>query len=128
MPREVVCTIGSRKKRDDQEPLPARDRYIGAHIKTVAEIAKRRELPLFFVSGMFGFISEKEQISNYDYLLEPAGIAALAEKMRPQLMRYGIEEVYFYTKLTPAWKPYLAAVQQATVGLGVTLHVELFAE
>ena len=124
MPAKVVCTICSRDKAKNKEPLPARDRYIGSHIKSVADIAKRKGAPLFFLSGVYGFISEKEQIPYYDHLLGAEEIESLVEnKLRPQLLRYKVKEVQFYFKNKPAWKPYLAAIQHTAMGLGITLVV-----
>jgi hypothetical protein len=97
---------------------------VGSHIKLVAEIAKHRELPLYFLSGKYGFISEKEMIEDYDYLLGPDDINALVEKMRPQLKRYGVEKILFYTKPVRPWLAYLAAMQQAAMALEIGLSVE----
>jgi hypothetical protein len=125
MPKVVVCTISSKEKAKDREPLPARDRYLGSHVKLVADIAKKEKLPLFFLSGSYGFISEKEMIPNYDHWLPIEEVAGLVEhKVRQQLRRYTVDEVRFYTKLKPGWRTYLAAIQQATAAIGINLVVK----
>jgi len=128
LPREALCTICSRTKRADEDPLPARERYLGSHIRAVEEIARARGRQWFLVSGIFGLIAPDEQILSYDHRLAANKIRGLASKIRSQLRRFGIEELHLYSKSKPDWMPYRAAILQATQPLGVKLHIHELAD
>jgi len=120
---EAICCICSRSKNHDPHPLPAVERYTGTHIKHVKTLAENQKNPFFVLSGVHGFIPGRSMIWNYDHLLQPNEVAALAHKIGQQLKYYGIKTLHFYTKDKPNWQPYLAALKQGAEVAGVQLHV-----
>lgn len=121
----IVCSICSREKDKSKGALPARERYLGSHIK-IAEAAAQKDGLLFFIlSGKYGLLSAYEVVEYYDYLLKEGDVMRLALRLHGQLIRspLHIEEIRFYTKTKPAWWPYRDALQQAAGKAKIKLQV-----
>jgi hypothetical protein len=112
---KIICTLCSREKRNDKELVPASIRYTSARIEKVKKTAEDKKLPLFFLSGKFGLISEYEKIPYYDHLLDPAEILSLSEVVKKQLKENGITEINFISKPneTSDSKPYTDVLETA---------------
>lgn len=128
MPQTIVCSICSRQKDPRKELLPARERYLGTHIRLVEGKAARRNLSFFVLSGKYGLIPGDECIEHYDYLLEADGVAELAKLIKNQLAAFNISKVCFYTKLKPNWEPYRTALQIASDAMGVEFSINELAD
>ena len=128
MPRIAICTICSREKSEQEGLMPARRRYLGSHIAKVAEYAAKMELPLFIMSGRYGFISAKEPIQDYDHLLVAQEVTALSFTVYRQLRSLGLKEIHFFTKTKSTWAPYREALEPATQTLGIRLHIHELSE
>lgn len=122
MTNMVVCTICSREKDKSPGLIPARRRYQGAHVAYAAKLAEERGLPLFFLSGLKGFISADALIENYDHLLLEEEVEELARTVRWQLAREGVTEIRFYYMPKEGWRPYRHALMRATAGSAITLQ------
>ena len=124
----VICSICSRMKDERKGLLPARERYLGSHISKVEKIAKEQKRPFFILSGVYGFVAAEEGIPYYDHLLLPNEVLALTEKIRVQLKEHAVEEIHFYTKTKPNWRPYLNALQKASKSLDIHLVIHELSE
>jgi len=126
----AICTVCSREKSDDADPVPARERYLGSHVALVAQYAAEQGLPFFILSGVYGFISAEAPILGYDHLFSESEVAALAPTVYLQLKKLGIEKIHFYTKTKPGWIPYrkVLEIATATEGLAIQLHIHELSE
>jgi hypothetical protein len=123
MSHRAVCTICSKEKRKDKGLLPARQRYTGSHISKVVEIAKKLSLPVFILSGKYGFIQAETKISYYDHQVSEDDVETLSFKVGSQIQNNGVEELNFYAKIKPTWLPYRNVLSRATKGLGIRLQI-----
>ena len=128
MPRKaqtIVCSICSREKAVNPEPLPARERYIGSHIKLVENIALEQGAQFFILSGKFGLLHAQERIGLYDFLLTEEGVSFLAARVLRQIVRlpFVVGEIQFYTKNKPNWLPYKKVIEDAAAKTNTNLRV-----
>lgn len=120
----VMCTICSREKRHNTGLLPARIRYKGVHVKRVAEVARRFDIPFFVLSGALGLISGEELISDYDHRLVDCEIFALAIHVVEQIRSADISKIVFFQKDNSGWKPYCTTIRLATSAANIPLQME----
>ena len=123
----ILCTICSKSKNETPGLLPARERYTGKHVIEAVRAASRRGLPLFFLSGEYGFISADTEIPFYDHYLHESEVAELTKQVTEQLTKKEITEVFFYTEHDESWKPYEDLLRAASSKAGVLLclvHLE----
>jgi hypothetical protein len=116
---KIICTICSRLKTEDENLLPADERYIGDHIGKAKKIAEKEKTHFFILSGKYGLISSQQKISNYDYYLENEKVDPLAETVCQQIKEANITEIDFYGEEKESWKPYVAVMQKGTNLAGV---------
>lgn len=128
MPHSIVVSICSKQKSEEPGPLPARKRYQGSHIAKVEAAAIEKELPFFVLSGRHGLIPADKPVEYYDYLLVKEEVVVLSGLIGFQLKKYGIKEIFFYTKRKPAWEPYLEALKHACARNNVHLVVRELGE
>jgi vancomycin permeability regulator SanA len=57
-----------RKKRDET-PIPAIERYKSIRIQTVFSLAKEQGIKFLILSGDYGLLEAKDKIDFYDHLL-----------------------------------------------------------
>ena len=121
MPHTIACSVCSRQKNEDPDPLPARERYTGSHVRYVESVAKA---PLYILSGKYGLLEANDPVEYYDYRLTDGDVSALVRVIGTQLEREGIQEVIFYSKSKTEWLPYRKALQIAcgSKGVGLTLQ------
>lgn len=120
---KIVCTICSKRKREDTGLLPARLRYTAPHIAATEKIAKENGEPFYILSGKYGVISGDTNIPNYDYYLEMNAVEPLSKVIAEQLEAERITEVDFYTEQKPTWAPYEKAITEGASLAGALLHV-----
>jgi hypothetical protein len=123
MPEIVISTICSSQKREDEGLLPAYQRYQSQHIIDLREYAEKEGLPLFIISGRYGFISAETEIPYYNHPLLLREVEDFSIRMCSQISVQGIREIRFYTKVVDAWIPYLRALRYATESAGVVLTI-----
>jgi len=123
MPSIIVCTTCSREKDTTPDRIPARDRYLGSHIKIAEQAAKADKLPLYFLSGKYGLVPAGQVIPYYDYLLDQTGVTNLISKLCTQLNQSDVHEVRFYVKNKPAWKLYRELLEAAASVLEIQLTI-----
>ena len=121
----IVCSICSREKNKDQKPLPARERYVGSHIKLVESIALEQGAQFFILSGKFGLLHAQERIEPYNFLLTEEGVKFLAARVFRQIVRlsFPVSEIQFYTKNKPNWLPYKKVIEDAAAKTNTNLRV-----
>lgn len=115
---KVVATICSRKKSEDENLLPAQERYLGAHIEKVKRIAIEQDAPFYILSGLYGFMPADMLIPTYDYLLVESAVDPLITIVADQMKADGITEVLFYTEDNPNWQPYHRAIESGASTAG----------
>ena len=121
----IVCSICSREKAANPEPLPARERYVGSHIKLVETIALEQGAQFFILSGKFGLLHAQERIEPYNFLLTEEGVKFLATRVFRQIVRlpFVVSEIQFYTKNKPNWLPYKKVIEDAAAKTNTNLRV-----
>jgi hypothetical protein len=112
---EYVCTICCKEKREDNELLPATDRYISERIGFVSRESRRLDKPFLILSGKYGFIDSDFEIPWYDKKLEAEDVAGMVPILTKQLLEKRVSTIIFYGKprTTPSWKPYYDALEQS---------------
>lgn len=124
---KVVATICSRKKKEDEQLLPAHERYLGEHVEKVRLLSIEEDAPFFILSGFYGFIPAETLIPTYDYLLLDSAVDELAIKVAEQMRDAGVSEVVLYTEDNPNWQPYHRALQEGAQRAGASsslVHLE----
>jgi len=125
----AFCTYCSASKSREPGTIPAMRRYQSPRIDTVHAAAQELGLDFYILSGQFGLISAQREIPYYDHLLKADGVPALAEKVKQQLLDYGLDSIVYFTRpLSSSAKllPYSAAFRTACVEASVRyLPVEL---
>ena len=119
---KIISTICSRHKKEDPEFLAAGERYTGIHIEQVKHIANELKLPLYFLSGKYGLISETTPIPYYDYYLEDNTIDALIKVVIGQIHKDNISEVEFYSEDKSSWTPYKTVIEIAAKEVGIIFN------
>src|SRR3990167_2674119 len=125
MSQTIVCSICSREKAAGPEPLPARERYSGSHIKLVEDIALEQGVQFFILSGKFGLLHAQERIGPYDFKLTEEGVGFLTARVFRQIVRlpFVIDEIQFYTKNKPGGLPYKKGMEDAAAKTKTNLRV-----
>lgn len=121
---KIAITVCSREKAEDEELLPAKERYLGSHIALAREAAKKQNARFFILSANYGLIGEEEKIPYYDHLLVPTEVPLLARKVRRQLHGLAATVVVLFTKPKSTWDTYKDAVRIATVRLNIPLVLD----
>lgn len=122
--KTIVCTACSRKKDTRKELIPARERYKGSHIKEVEDIAKREGRPLFFLSGLFGFVLADGKLPAYDFVLTEFEADRMVGSVALQLLNERVSEIHFYSKAKESWRLYEEVIIAAAekVSAVITIH------
>ncbi len=110
---EIIATICSKSKRDDNGLLPAMARYTGAHIEESFRVARDRGLAFFILSGKYGLISSTSEIPYYDKYLEMKDTRELAKTVKDQILDSKISTVHFFIEEDPRWVPYIETIKEA---------------
>lgn len=113
---KIICTYCSKEKSTEIKPLPAIKRYRSKRIHYIHEIAKKRAIPFYILSGKFGLISATESIANYDHLLKYSEVNSHTQLVKNQISKANITAIEYYTMDLadqPNLKPYLACIQKA---------------
>jgi hypothetical protein len=128
----AICSICSREKREDPDPLPARELYIGAHIAQVNRYAEEKGLPFYVLSGLYGIVAAEKPVSPYKHELNADEVFSLSlmiyRQLRELKLAAGIEEVHFFTLLEEEWIHYQNALKLAVDCLDMRLHVRYIHE
>jgi hypothetical protein len=121
---EYLCTTCCKRKRRDEQPLPALERYLSRRIRFVWKESQRLNKPLLILSGKYGLLDPDGKIPWYDQTLRPALVDELAQKLVQQLRVRGVASVRFYAlpRQTSGWRPYYEALEKACAPLGVSLR------
>lgn len=120
-----LCTICSESKRDDPEPLPARERYLSDRIARILEEGRRLGAPVLILSGKHGLLTEDEEIPWYDVQLTSAMAPYLAVDVQGKLRDLGARRVTFYAedRDMPGWTPYYEVLESACRACDVRLEI-----
>lgn len=119
-----AATCCSRRKVEDEDLLPALERYTSPRVAHVATESSRLGLPLLLFSGRFGLLDAGEKIPYYDDALTHEGVARLVPVVVRQIREKGVEALAFYARArsTPGWEPYHRALEAACEETGVRLE------
>ncbi len=119
--KEVICTICSREKDQNQGFLPAHKRYLGEHIGLTEAVAVSERRPFFILSGMFGLVKADRDLPYYDKRLEWEQVEELAARVAQQIVWHRIKTIRYYSEPKDSWAPYTQvlrnACEQSQVGL-----------
>lgn len=129
--RQVVCTVCNRKKTTGLESwvlVPAKEFYTDSHIRIAERYAGEHQLPLYFLSGVYGLISSESPVFTSPKgptkrLLFPNEVGPISDKVADQLAEADIGEIHFFTKQKLQWMPYRDALVEAARRRGVVLHI-----
>ena len=123
---KVLCAFCTNKKDKSTKLLPASARYLGSSAKKAAEKAKELNLPLYFMSGEFGFIPETMEIPDYDKLLVEGEVATLSDVVAVQMAKAGVSSVLLYAKPKEKFLiPYYDTIETACAKAEITLELEI---
>lgn len=120
---EYLCTTCCKDKRDNDELLPATQRYISERIEFVFKESRRLNKPFIILSAEYGLIDSDSKIPWYDKKLEPETVAGMIPILSKQLLEKEVSTIIFYGKprTTPGWKPYYDALEQSCNQQGVSI-------
>lgn len=109
--------------------LPAGQRYRGWRIALAQQRAAQEGLPLLFLSGVYGIVSDRHPLPWYDHALQPAEVEGLIAPTAAQLEALGVEALtaLLLPADTPGWAPYHALLQAACAQAGVRCRIETLA-
>jgi len=124
---EYLCTTCCKRKRRDEQPLPALERYLSRRIRFVWEESRRLNKPLLILSGKYGLVKPDEKIPWYDQALHSDGVEALAQKAAQQLWARGATSLRFYAlpRNTRGWQPYYDVIEKTCAQLGLKLRFQI---
>lgn len=127
---QYLCTTCCRDKLRDDGLLPAAERYADERIARVLAEARRRGVPMLFLSGRFGLLAPHDLIPYYDHALCEEEVVALVPRLVRALQERGVSELRFLAlpRDTPGWEPYYAALEAACAQAGIRWQVELIGE
>lgn len=125
---KCLVTICAKKKDGNPELLPAYLRYLAPHIEQTHTKAKKLNIPFYILSGKYGLVPANEEISDYDYYLEKEKVEDLSDLMAEQIKKLGITEIDFYFEEKESWKPYISALEKASIKAEYLLNKEIFLE
>lgn len=94
----ALCTYCSKRKSHESGEIPAIRRYKSERIERVYQAARTLTLPFFILSGRFGLVRPEECIPDYDHLLKPDEVPALATRLVEQMDRYGLGGLVYFTE------------------------------
>lgn len=126
----IYCTICCAEKREEEDLLPAIDRYVSKRIQMVADCAEKDGVHMFIFSGKYGLIPPHYPIPNYDLKLTSTEVTAMAEKLSEQLIDFEVTAVVWFgphLEAYPGYKPYFDALKNACVRHQINLisaHIE----
>jgi hypothetical protein len=123
MPKQLICTICSTGKSPKGGLLPATKRYLSDRINRVKTLADSQKTPFVIFSGKYGLLKPDDLIPNYDHLLKPEEVPALAKKVIGQIKGHDFDEIIFYfdpNKLDET-APYLEVLNKLADILDITL-------
>ena len=69
-------------------------------------------------------IKGDDPVPFYDYYLEGSHIEELAAMVADQIKQEGITGIDFYIEEKETWKPYISALEQASLASGIILNKE----
>ena len=123
---EYICTTCCKDKREDENLLPAIQRYISERIDFVAEESRKSGKPFIILSGKYGMIDADHKIPWYDKALVPEDVAGMVPIVKSQLLEKGVWKIRFYGKprTTPGWEPYYEVLEQACDQLGIPIDYQ----
>ena len=70
---------------------------------------------MYILSGKYGLIKGDAPVPLYDYYLESSHVIELAKTVTDQIKQEGITEIDFYIEEKETWKPYIAALEEASI-------------
>lgn len=123
---KILCSYCSAEKLEDDNPLPAVERYLSKRLRTLWRRGRAQGTPLHILSGEFGLLGAEEPIPWYDHLLRPDEAAPLAFGVAARLRELGVDAVEYHTASPvehPQVRPYFAAIRAACEAAGASLHV-----
>jgi hypothetical protein len=123
---EFVCTTCCKDKKEDEELLPATQRYKSERIEFVAKESRRLGKPFIILSGKYGLIDSEFKIPWYDKALLPEEVTKLVPILKEQLLERDVSKIIFYGKprTTPGWEPYYDVLNQSCNQLGITIDYQ----
>ncbi|RMH59352.1 MAG: hypothetical protein D6679_02125 [Candidatus Hydrogenedentota bacterium] len=81
-------TYCSARKKNDQAPLPARERYVSPRIQRIEQKAKASGADFRILSGKFGLLAPDEKIPYYDKKLSEEDLSRMIEESEKRLCDY----------------------------------------
>lgn len=124
----ALCTYCCATKSRTSGEIPAIQRYRSCRIERVYQASCAIGLPFRILSGEYGLVSPERPIPDYDHLLRPAEVPALAQLVAQQIRAEGITGFLYFTKplaASPNLGPYqdvlAAACQDTSTSLCVVL-------
>ncbi len=122
--REVICTICSKEKKNDPNPMPAVKLYLGEHIRRAHSVALSERRPFFILSGVHGLVESGRHLRHYDQRLEEDKVDDLAALVARQIVWNKIQTIRYLHEPKDSWKPYTRALCKAIElsGIGLIQH------
>ena len=121
---KCLVTICSKNKDINEDLIPAHLRYLAPHITQIYKKSQDLGVPLYILSGKYCLIKSEDPIPFYDYYLESSHVEELTQIVSDQIKKEGITDIDFYIEEKETWKPYITALEQASVVSGIILHKE----
>lgn len=121
---KCLVTICSKNKNPSQELLPAHLRYLASHIEETYKKSQELGVTLYILSGKYGLIKGEAQIPLYDYYLDASHVDELSKLVTAQIKQEGLTDIDFYIEEKETWKPYISALEQASIASGIIVHKE----
>lgn len=120
---KIICTICSRRKKEDVGLLSAEERYTGEHISVVKKIAEESKVPFYILSGKCGLIPGSKKIPYYDYYLKNSAVDDLVKEVVNQIQNEKITGMEFYFENKETWAPYSDVIEKAAQQAGIALDI-----
>ncbi len=120
----TFCTYCSHEKDPSPQALPAERRYRSRRIQRVQKSARLLGCDFLIFSGRYGLLPPGQPIENYDYLLQPAEVENLAQRVARQLAELEVKRLLFCTRgivADPHLQPYHDCITTACYKAGVEL-------
>ncbi len=104
--------------------MPAKDRYLGDHIKLAIAEGKKLGWPVYILSGKYGLLKLDDEIDWYDHLMTTEDVPRVTKFVESRLKQGGVTAVTFYAKTKAGnWIPYHSAIEAACQNLGIRVQV-----
>ena len=126
---ELFATYCSANKDPATALLPAAERYISDRIAGVHTRAISINTLFAILSGRFGLIGPDEPIPDYDHLLKPDEIPAMAERVAATLKQWEVTRVRWFTvafEMDPNVSRYSDVMTRAATLAGSEFELELW--